>query len=135
MSTPHSPYEPPTTPIAPLTPPELAAGNRGSRWRGFGLFWLILVVGWVVAVLAALLLSELFPGFSSGDYGFGFMGMTVLMLLPWLAELVIGIRLAIKGKTQTALGMLFGFLSLFGVGLLLVAACFGFFILSGESFH
>ncbi len=52
-------------------------------------------------------------------------------LLPWIAPLVLAIWLGTKGKTRTAQGIAFGFLSLFGVGLLLVAACFGIIALNG----
>ena len=50
-------------------------------------------------------------------------------LLPWLAALVLGLWLASRGRTRTALGILVGFGILVAVVLLLVAACFG--IMSG----
>jgi len=117
---PESPYEAPTTQIDPQ-----AAGPdpRGSRWAGFGLYWLISVGGGFASMFAAGLLSRLFwsPG--------------ALYLLataaPWLAILILGIWFLGKGKSRTAQGLLFGFLSQIGLAVLFVAACFGIIAMNG----
>jgi hypothetical protein len=96
---------------------------RGSRWLGFGLFWLILVGGGIVSGIIASAAGMLFH---AAGLAYGLAG-----LLPWIAPLVLAIWLANKGKTRTAQGIAFGFLSLFGVGLLLVAACFGIIAMNG----
>jgi len=96
---------------------------RGSRWLGFGLFWLILIGGGMVAGIVASAASMLFHGAT--------LVFSLATLLPWIAPLVVAIWLANKGKTRTAQGIAFGFLSLFAVGLLLVAACFGILALGG----
>ncbi len=105
------------------TPPAAS----GSRLHGFGLFWLILVASWIAIVIVGSALSAL------GIDGYGW--LAVLGLLPWGAEIGAIIWFANHGSTQTAQGIAFGFLSLIGVALLLVAACFGFFIFSGANFH
>ena len=118
---PESPYEAPSARIDPE--PATGPDPRGSRWAGFGLFWLILVGG-------NLLLGVL--GYALSSLGGYFGGLFSLFgLLPWLAELGVGIWLAAKGKTRTAQGVLFGFLSLIGLGLLFVAACFGIIAMNG----
>jgi hypothetical protein len=102
---------------------------RGSRWLGFGLFWLILVGGGVLAGIVVSAASMLFHGIGAGGLGMGLVSLG--WLLPWVGPLVVAIWLANKGKTRTAQGIAFGFLSLFAAGLLLVAACFGIFALGG----
>jgi len=97
---------------------------RGSRWLGFGLFWLILIGGGIVIGIASTAFGMLSHGLGVGLVSLGW-------LLPWIAPLVVAIWFANKGKTRTAQGIAFGFLSLFAVGLLLVAACFGIFFLGG----
>ena len=99
------------------------ADPRGSRWLGFGLFWLILVGGGIVS---GIIISAAGMLFNAVGLAYGLAG-----LLPWIAPLVLAIWLANKGKTRTAQGIAFGFLSLFAAGLLLVAACFGIFALGG----
>lgn len=121
---PQSPYEAPSAQIdAQPTGPDA----RGSRWAGFGLYWLILIGGsLLVGVLgyAASFVDGLFIGAFGGLF-------SLFGLLPWLAELGVGIWLASKGKTRTAQGILFGFLSMIGLALLLVAACFGIIAMNG----
>ena len=95
---------------------------RGSRWLGFGLFWLTLVGGGIAAGILASVANMLHVA----GIMFAFAGV-----LPWAVPLVLAIWLANKGKTRTAQGIVFGFLSLFAVGLLLVAACFGIIALNG----
>lgn len=103
---------------------------RGSRWLGFGLFWLILIGGGMLAGIVASAAGVLFHGIGAGGIGIGLMSLS--WLLPWVGPLVVAIWLASKGKTRTAQGIAFGFLSLFAVGLLLVAACFGILALGGS---
>lgn len=98
---------------------------RGSRWLGFGLFWLMLVGGGLVSGILASVVSTLFPYGAAGPV------LALAGLLPWIAPLVLAIWYANKGKTRTAQGIAFGFLSLLAVGLLLVAACFGILALGG----
>ena len=98
---------------------------RGSRWRGFGLFWLTLVGGSMLSGIVASIMGTVL------HYGVAGPVFALAGLLPWIAPLVLAIWLANKGKTRTAQGIAFGFLSLFAVGLLLVAACFGILALGG----
>lgn len=126
MSEPQSPYE---APSGQIIPDPSKSDPRGSRWAGFGLFWAILVGGNVLLGLLGVGFGGLL-GF--GGYG-GILGglASLLGLLPWLAELGVGIWLASKGKTRTAQGILFGFLGLIGLALLFVAACFGIIAMNG----
>ena len=110
----------PTPPVDPRHP-----DPRGSRWLGFGLFWLSLVGGGILAGIVGAIMGTLL------HYGAAGPVFALAGLLPWIAPLVLAIWLANKGKTRTAQGIAFGFLSLFAVGLLLVAACFGIVFLGG----
>jgi hypothetical protein len=104
---------------------------RGSRWLGFGLFWLVIVGGNLAIGILVAVLGGLAGRIGADRFGFGFGLVSFGGLLPWIGALVLAIWLANKGKTRTAQGIAFGFLSLFGVGLLLVAACFGILFLGG----
>lgn len=117
---PDSPYGAPSSQIEPRPEPPDA---RGSRWAGFGLFWLVIVGGGFVTMLLVRPLSSLL-----GIYGPVYLLGTAA---PWLAALALGIGYASKGKTRTAQGLLFGFLSLVGLALLFVAACFGIIAMNG----
>lgn len=120
MNEPDSPYE---APSAQIDPQPAKPDGRGSRWAGFGLFWLILIGGNLLLGMLGYAMSSLGSYFGSLFSLFG--------LLPWLAELGVGIWLASKGKTRTAQGILFGFLGLIGLALLFVAACFGIIAMNG----
>ena len=117
--------------LPPIPDSTSPSSDRGSRWRGFGLFWLLLVVGWILSWVAVLVVSAVAPDMGAGDYGFGFVFLGIAGTLPWLAILIAAIWLGLKGKTQTALGIVLGFLSLIALAVLLVAACFGIIGLSG----
>ena len=69
---------------------------RGSRWLGFGLFWLMLVGGGLVSGILASVVSTLFPYGAAGPV------LALAGLLPWIAPLVLAIWYVNKGKTRTA---------------------------------
>lgn len=101
--------EPPTS--APSPPPPLPhepEAPGGSLAAGVGLAWLIMIVGEVLVLM-------------TGHLG------TILggMLIPPLAIVVWGAVLLNGDKPRRGKGMLLGLLSIAGVVLLLVAACFG----------
>jgi hypothetical protein len=114
-----SPYEPPSAKVEPPAIPD----SRGSRWAGFGLYWLVSVAGGFVVSLLMIPLSKLhwIPGLI----------YQLIAAVPLLTVLILGIRFSAKGKTRTAQGLLFGFLSQIALLLLLVAACFGIFTMMG----
>ena len=68
-------------------------------------------------------------GSSSAAAGFAML----LALVPWILMIVFAVRASQRGESRTALGIGVGFASILGVGLLLVAACFG--LLSNANFH
>ena len=119
----HDPDSPYQAPSAPVSPGPAAVDARGSRKTGFGLFWLVAVGGSIALMLLAGLLSSISL--------YSPILFSLLGLAPWAAALALAIGLVSKGKTRTAQGIAFGFLSLFAVGLLLVAACFGILALGG----
>lgn len=121
MNEPDSPYEAPSARIDPQ--PAAGPDPRGSRWVGFGLYWLISIGGGFAAMFVAGLLSSLF--WTSGAL------YLLATAAPWLAILALGIWYASKGKTRTAQGLLFGFLSQIALAVLFVAACFGIIAMNG----
>lgn len=109
---------PPPVPNAPRP-----ADPRGSLVLGVIMAWGTLIGGYVVVALLAGMLP------SSSDVA----PYVVLMLLPWIAMVALALGLTRKGKPRTAKGVLIGIASIFGVGLLLLAACFG--LLTTSNFH
>ncbi len=112
---------------APLPPRPPPSDPRGSLGLGIGLAWACLVGGYV---FCGMLLGAL-SGLHFGDAVMGIVAL--LVLLPWAAMIALIVWLAARGKTRTATGIGVGIASIFGVGLLLVAACFG--LLSNTNFH
>lgn len=122
MNTPIDPrtaLPPPPPPPPPTPPPRRAADPRGSLGVGFGLAWLVVVVG---NVLALFLL-----GMSNGGSG-----ALTLLALPWLGTLGLIVWFAVNGKPRTASGVAIGLATVVAVAVLLVAACFSLF---ATSFH
>jgi hypothetical protein len=111
---------PPSVP--PPTPPR--SNERGSLGLGVGLAWAVVVVGYVVCLTLAASAGALMNGGS----------FVVFLLLPWLAVVALAVFQAVRGRPRTALGIVIGIASIFAVGLLLVAACFGLIGMSG-GFH
>jgi hypothetical protein len=114
------------SPPAPLPPASRNHDGRGSLWLGFGLAWAALVGGYfVVGVSASALVSV---------HGLNGDALTVVLVLaPWLLMLGLIVWFAANKRPRTALGVAIGIASILGVGLLLVAACFG--LMSGSSFR
>ncbi|HET8942609.1 MAG TPA: hypothetical protein VFN13_11555 [Rudaea sp.] len=71
---------------------------------GFGLAWLIVVVGHILLISRSAMMT---------------------LFLPELATIILAIVMAAQGKSRTATGICIGLATMFGVALLLVAACFG----------
>ena len=111
----------------PLPPRPPQADPRGSLGLGIALAWACLIAGYTICAFIIGALSELHLGDS-------LVGIVVLLaLLPWAAMIGLIVWMASRGQSRTATGIGVGIASIFGVGLLLVAACFG--ILSTTNFH
>jgi|KBSMisStandDraft_5_1062788.scaffolds.fasta_scaffold110100_2 hypothetical protein len=110
----------PTTPTPPV--PLRPRDPRGSLLLGVGCAWGMLIGGYIVISLFAGLLG-------GGDN----VAIIILMLLPWIGIIGLIVWFATHGQPRTASGVAIGLASIFAVGLLLVAACFG--ILAGTNFH
>lgn len=120
----NSPYQAPSTPPAPPKDPA-----RGSLLLGFLLGWGAVFGGYVVlGGLAALLFSV---AGNSGNNGI-FMLLPLLYALPWAAVLGLIVWFAVKNQPRSALGVVLAIASMVGLAILLVAACFGLFALSGN---
>ncbi|MGA9335786.1 MAG: hypothetical protein WBV39_16010 [Rudaea sp.] len=103
-----SSVEPPPSPDEGQPP----NSGKGSMAMGFGLAWLIVVVGHVLLFAA---------------------GTIAALFLPELVVIVVGVVYAAQGKTRAAGGVFIGLATVFAVALLLVAACFG--LMSGADFR
>lgn len=127
---PHSPYTPPQSPLSPDDQGE----KKGSFLFGLILPLLILFVGYaVVGVLTNLLMTipRVFLGSSSGSsfiLSFIVMGLALLPIAALIWSIVYFVK---RGKTRTVAGIA----TSSGLILLLIAACFGFFILNPLNFH
>jgi hypothetical protein len=106
-------------PVPTPTPPR---NPRGSLLLGVACAWGMLIGGYIVISLFAGLLS-------GGDNA----AIIVLMLLPWIGIIALIVWFATRGQPRTAGGVAIGLASIFGVALLLVAACFGLF--AGTNWH
>ncbi len=111
----------PTPVPTPATSPS-PRNPRGSLLLGVACAWGMLIGGYVVISLFAGLLGN-------GDNA----AIIILMLLPWIGIIALIVWFATRGQPRTAKGVAIGLASIFAVGLLLVAACFG--ILAGTNFH
>jgi len=97
---------------------------------GIALAWACLIGGYfVVSVMSGIVFSVL----NGATSGFGAMIAILLALLPWLAMIWLIVHFRKTDQPRTALGVGVGIASIFGVLLLLVAACFG--LLSNANFH
>jgi len=105
-----------STPLPP-PPPE----NRGSLGLGIGLAWACLIAGYTVSSVIAGVMYEAFPPDLRNAVAI------LAVLLPWLLMVGLIVWLSTRGMTRTAIGIAAGIGSIFGVALLLVAACFGLF--------
>lgn len=103
-------------PPAPVRP----AGPRGegSLVVGVALAWIISVVGGLV-VLG--LVGLVVPRSGTAIFAVGW--------LPFLISVGLAAWMIVKGPRRTGIGILVGIGSMWAVGLLLVAACFGIFFL------
>ena len=120
MTEEQTPYSPPRAPLSGRPPVVPAPDPRGSLAAGIGWFFACLVGGSIVAWVLHIAIVAAVP-----EWRYAGPMFAIPALLPWLAALVLGIRLASVGRTRTALGILVGFGGLVAVVLLLVAACFG----------
>lgn len=110
------PEVPPTAPTP--TPPEpTQPPSEGSLALGVGLAWLIIVGGGILVSAMGYLRS---------------VGMLMLLMgpLPFFASIALGIWMLVKGPRRTGLGIFIGIGSIAAVMMLLVAACFGYFVSS-----
>jgi len=113
----------------PSNPPAADPG-KGSLGAGIALAWACLIGGYfVVSVMSGIVFSVL----NGATSGFGAMIAILLALLPWLAMIWLIVHFRKTDQPRTALGVGVGIASIFGVLLLLVAACFG--LLSNANFH
>ena len=108
MSVPIDPRPEPPSFTPPRVPPP---GNpRGSIWLGFGLAWLTMVVG---NIIAAVLVA-----------GFEHESLLAVFALPWLAAIGLIVWFAANGRSRTASGVAIGLATIVAIVVLLVAACF-----------
>lgn len=117
---PETPYSPPAAPV------QQPADEKGSLGAGIAIAWACLIGGYVVCGVFVSAVASI-AGSAAAAFA------PLLALAPWVAMIVLIIRLSGKGKSRTALGIGVGMGSIVGVGLLLVAACFG--LLSNTNFH
>lgn len=96
--------------------------NRGSLLLGVGLAWAMLIGGYIVV---ALLMGAFTSYASDASWMFA-------LTLPWIGMIALIVWFAQRGQTRTAGGIAIGIASIFAVGLLLIAACFG---LLASSWH
>jgi hypothetical protein len=128
MNTPESPYQAPASPPGP----PVKDTARGSLLLGFLLGWAAVFGGYVVlGSLAALLVNVV------GNDGNNvlFMLLPLLYALPWALVLGLIVWFAVKNQPRSALGVVLAIASMIGLAILLVAACFGIFALSGGGWH
>ncbi len=119
----------PITPLPPPAPVRAATPNPlGSFWLGFWLAWGALFGGYTLVASFLASVASMVRGGGMPDEAWIFLGFS-----PWLLIVVLIVVFAAQGKTQTAKGVAIGLASIFGIGLLLFAACFG--ILMNTSFH
>lgn len=103
---------------------------NGSLGLGIALAWACLIGGYVVVAAVAGLVFNMTRGLNS-DVGAAL--AIGLSTLPWVAMLAFIVYFVVHDKPRTAIGIAVGFASIVGVGLLLIAACFGLF--ATANFH
>jgi hypothetical protein len=111
---------------SPLEPPVLPAPDKDSVLIGFLAGWGAMIgfsflSGAIVAVTGPLL---------NGSFAFSVISL-IAGLIPIAGLAGLMIWFAMKGKTRSVKGVVAAFGSLLALCLLLVAACFGLFALSG----
>jgi hypothetical protein len=105
------PIDPRPEPPAWQQPSRPPASAKGSLWLGFGLAWLVIVAGNIVALLLVGLVRD---GGSA----------LAIFSLPWLAAIGLIIGLAMNGTTRMAAGVAIGLATIAAIAVLLIAACF-----------
>ena len=122
------PYEPPNSPPGP---PVVGEPYRGSLMKGFLLGWAVLIGGYVIVGVLFGLISNL------GGSGNDLLGVFAMFasILPWGGLLALIVYFAVKNEPRSAIGVVITFGSLIGLGILLVAACFGIIAMSGSGWH
>jgi surface polysaccharide O-acyltransferase-like enzyme len=108
------PYRPPLSPEPGIEPEP--PQSEGSLAAGIGLAWVVMVVG---EILFGGLGISAHPLFLAGWF------------IPALVVVIWSISLIRRGVRRTGKGMLLGLASVVAVALLLVAACFGLFMMGG----
>jgi len=133
---PHDPYTPPAAtpeaaaaPVAagaprPVRPPP-PSDTRGSIGLGIGLAWACLIGGYTIFGFLITAVYAVLPLDARDAVA------VLLALLPWLMMIALIVWMASSGQSRTASGIGLGIASIFGVALLLVAACFGLFASGG----
>lgn len=108
-------------PVAPTAPKpgETPKANRD--------LWIGIVLSFVIQWGAGFLMPYLFPGLR-GIAGWGVLSWGVVGLLPLLAAWLIA---RARGRHALAKGLLIGFVIQCGLGILLLAACFGLALMLG----
>jgi len=89
--------------------------GQGSLLFGVACAWGMLIGGYALAI------ALLNIGTGTGNDG----AIVLLLALPWLGMLALIVWFAATGRSRSALGIVVGIGTIIGVGLLLVAACFG----------
>jgi len=131
MNTPdNNPY-----PDSSPPPAKSAEGDKGTVLAGFFIGW-GLVIG--SSMLGGFLISIL-SGFSNLIGGYNsllFQGVSgISFTLPLVTVIVAMVWFGNKGKSKIVKGIVAALASMIALILLLVAACFGIFAMSGSGFH
>ena len=111
--------DPPAPAPAPASPPDRPAGT-GSLALGVALAWGINVIGSLVIFGLAIVLTGRSRPPPPPLFALGW--------LPFPFSVALAVWMIVKGPRRTGIGIIIGIGSMWAVGLLLVAACFGIFI-------
>ncbi|MDR2874548.1 MAG: hypothetical protein LBV44_01280 [Methylobacillus sp.] len=96
--------------------------DRGSIWLGFGLFWVVAIVGGVVWWLLTMGLSIAWLYLPAGITSWLSSGLAIVALLVPLA---FAAWMAVRGRTRTALGVVLGYALAIALPLLAISICIG----------
>lgn len=96
---------------------------RGSLLIGFLVGWAVLIVAYAVAFG----LLAVFGSHSQTD--------AIVVGMPWICLLGLIVFFAVRNQPRNAVGVVLTIVSVFALGLLLVAACFGLFAFNAEHLH
>ena len=131
MNTPdNNPY-----PDSSPPPGKSAEGDKGTVLAGFFIGWGLVIGssmlgGFLVSILAGF--SNLIGGYNS----LLFQGVSgISFTLPLVTVIVAMVWFGNKGKSKIVKGIAAAIASMIALVLLLVAACFGIFAMSGSGFH